>query len=168
MSASKSKLSWAAHKNLRSACSVLMAPLNNTIIDSLGPNFFQKTRLVVYILHLGTSPWIQFSKIGFSQCFEVLKIFPSISMQNVSRILWPFVSVFYKILIIAQGRCGLPHSLKIWVTSQRPNSSFPFWIWLGLGLKLGLGLVNCLNTILEFVRIIGFIFLIGMNQLKLT
>ena len=48
-----------------------------------------------------------FFEIRFSPCFEVSTILPSISMQNGSRIHWPFVSVFFFVLMIAQGRCGL-------------------------------------------------------------
>ena len=41
----------------------------------------------------------------FPSCFAVLTIFPSISMQIGSRKHQPFVCVFLKTLIIAQGRC---------------------------------------------------------------
>ena len=44
------------------------------------------------------------SKTFFSPSLEVLTIHPSISMARVSIIHWPFVSAFFKILILAQGR----------------------------------------------------------------
>ena len=49
----------------------------------------------------------EFSKIRFPPCFEVLTILLSISMQNGSRCIDHLFLTFFKILIIAQDRCGL-------------------------------------------------------------
>ena len=46
------------------------------------------------------------SKTFFSPSLEVLTILPSISMAWGSIIHWPYVSAFFKILIMAQGRCA--------------------------------------------------------------